>query len=160
MLHPADETPAVANLANQVGAVRSVGNAYLRLRLPSRVCWFTFRPGPRTGSSGVILQRGPSAAAPLATTPVAKRPGFRDVRDRKSGASRFPVCAVSSGRGEAPFELDRAVDPEHLGELLGDLQLAAGLDERVVDHLAHHLRVVRAEDHLCATGKDGVRHAE
>ena len=27
MLHPADESPAVANLASQVGAVRSVGNA-------------------------------------------------------------------------------------------------------------------------------------
>ena len=33
---------AVANLASQVGAVRSVGNAYLRLRLPLRVCWFTY----------------------------------------------------------------------------------------------------------------------
>jgi len=41
MLHPADESTAVANLASQVGAVRSVGNAYLRLRLPLRVCWFT-----------------------------------------------------------------------------------------------------------------------
>jgi hypothetical protein len=41
VLHPADVAPAVANLASQVGAVRSVGNAYLRLRLPLRVCWFT-----------------------------------------------------------------------------------------------------------------------
>ena len=41
VLHPADESTAVANLASQVGAVRSVGNAYLRLRLPLRVCWFT-----------------------------------------------------------------------------------------------------------------------
>ena len=41
VLHPADESTAIANLASQVGAVRSIGNAYLRRRLPLRVCWFT-----------------------------------------------------------------------------------------------------------------------
>src|SRR5918994_4895361 len=103
MLHPADGSPAVANLASQVGAVRSVGNAYLRRRLPSRVCWFTFRPEPRTGSSRRIL--------------------------------------AATARREAPFELDRAVDAQHGGELLGHLELAAGLDERIVDDFAHHLRI-------------------
>ena len=71
-------TPAVANLASQVGAVRSVGNAYLRLRLPLRVCWFTFRPGPRTGSSAATLaqDRQPASA------------GFRSRRSLKRGRGR------------------------------------------------------------------------
>jgi len=49
----------------QVGAVRSVGNAYLRRRLPSRVCWFTLEPRPRTGQSALILPVGFDREAPL-----------------------------------------------------------------------------------------------
>ena len=52
MLHPADESPAVANLASQVGAVRSVGNAYLRLRLTfTCLLVHVYGRGHATGSS-------------------------------------------------------------------------------------------------------------
>ena len=45
--------------------MRSVGNAYLRRRLPSRVCWFTLEPRPRTGQSALILPAGFGREAPL-----------------------------------------------------------------------------------------------
>jgi len=65
VLHPAGEAPAVANLACQVGAVRGVGNAYPRRRLPSLVCWFTLEPVPRTGSSDRILPARVRGEAPV-----------------------------------------------------------------------------------------------
>ena len=49
----------------QVGAVRGVGNAYPRRRLPSRVCWFTLGPEPRTGSSTRMLSAGVRCEPPL-----------------------------------------------------------------------------------------------
>jgi hypothetical protein len=55
VLHPADEVPAVANLVSQVGAVRGVGNAYPRHRLPSRECWFTLKPGHAQGRAESML---------------------------------------------------------------------------------------------------------
>ena len=65
VLHPADEAPAFANLAYQVGTVRGVGNAYPRRRLPSLVCWFTLEPVPRTGSSALILTARLGGEAPI-----------------------------------------------------------------------------------------------
>src|SRR5262249_40080267 len=44
MLHPADVLRPLRTWHCQVGAMRGVGNAYPRHRLPSRVCWFTFEP--------------------------------------------------------------------------------------------------------------------
>ena len=59
--------------------MRSVGNAYLRLRLPSRVCWFTFTAG--------ATHRVEQARLP---------PSSR--QDRKPASARFPVAQIPEAR--------------------------------------------------------------
>src|ERR687892_1276167 len=76
----------------QVGAVRGVGNAYPRRRLPSRVCWFTFEPRPRTGSSARILVVARSPPLSTYAGPLSCRPRSRTAtRSRPSPRGR--ACA-------------------------------------------------------------------
>src|SRR5262245_17873998 len=65
--------------------------------------------------------------------------GSRRSRGHAQGRA-WTILAAARG-GEAPFELDGAVDAQHLRERVGDLELSPGLDERVVDDLRQHLLV-------------------
>ena len=76
----------------QVGAVRGVGNAYPRRRLPSRVCWFTFGPRPRTGSSAAILPRR------LASRSSPWRSATRSPRSPRDPSIRASASVTSSCR--------------------------------------------------------------
>ena len=87
VLHPADEATAIANLACQVGAVRGVGNAYPRRRLPFRECWFTL------GAEATHrVERRPSY--PVAST--AKRQSISSVSSRPSPSIRASAAVSSS----------------------------------------------------------------
>src|ERR1700754_876499 len=64
--------------------------------------------------------------------------------------------------GKAPVDLLGlvAAEPEHPCERRRELELAARLDERVVDYLREDLRPVVAEHELRATREHRMRHAE
>ena len=63
-------------------------------------------------------------------------------------------------RREAPLDLFRSFEMEHVREALRHLDLPAGLDERVVDDLGEDLCVSVTENELGAARKDGMRHTE
>jgi len=65
LLAPPPTLRPVRTWTCQVGVVRGVTDASSRRRLPSRVCWFTYGPKPRTGSSTLTLAALLRREAPL-----------------------------------------------------------------------------------------------